>query len=598
MVRFLLRGMIGELAATRSAFIQELLDDAIIKLADRPDMASHAMPFLTTLAWEMRLVGAEAWSLDKVYGLLQRIRGQREYSLTHFLEVLIDKEILTRVGADEVGFSYTAIHAYCCALAISGQETWEQIVDDIVITLGNEERRRRWSDTLIFLASIFSHSLPDFKRLLYKIVYGADLFQSDLVFLTANCLMQGRQLLGQAEEEAPDGAFVSDLERQVIDALAWRLDPQNEARPAWQEQAVELLGQLAYVSPRLAVPLLVQTANRRVRLSVSGASDFHFSNVRFTALMALGQLWQSVHIKAGKTAAHESLAVALGALEQAMLTHLAVGDADLQEVLEAWIEPADTEALRAQFLENVRAVSPAKKMEADVAGLAAMALGDLTNRQSARAPRVSREAGTIVKFLGEQLLQLSPAEHDATLWAVTHALAMGPVEVVHRHVIKPFVQQDLKQDDSDDPQTLQRHKYMAYLVGRLRLRNEEVYDFLRVKCLGRFSDMRLWVSVIDALGWIADQNREQHLRLVENLALGRFDTYFPNTRFNQRETFYVRRRALGVLGDIGGREALDKLRETEGTPASLLPTLQRTRQQIILRLEGERRAGETPARIA
>jgi hypothetical protein len=108
--------------------------------------------------------------------------------------------------------------------------------------------------------------------------------------------------------------------------------------------------------------------------------------------------------------------------------------------------------------------------------------------------------------------------------------------------------------------------------------------------------MRLWVSVIDALGWIADQDRSQHLQLLEDLALGHFDALFPRTHFNMREMLYVRRRALGVLGDIGGREVLEKLRDMEDTPPDLLPDLHRVRQRIILRLEEERRAGDGGAR--
>ena len=441
MVRFLVRAAVDDLAPSRAALLQDLLDDGLARLEDRPSMATHAMPFLTALAREMQQAGVAAWPLDDALGLLARIRGEREYSMTKFLEALIAAEILARVGPDRLGFAYAAVQAYCCALAIAEQADWEATVDEIVITLSNEERQRRWSETLIFLASILGDRPPDFSRLLYKLVYGVDLFQSDLVFLTARCLMQGRRLLGQEESAAADNTFAGDLERQVVDALAMRLDPQVESRPARQEQAVELLGQLAYLTPRRSVPILVQTANRRVRLSAGGADDFHFSNVRFAALTVLEELWQSVEARARHNSGHSSLAAALDTLETELGIHLATGDPELLDVLEVWNAPDGGAALRAQFLALVAQGAP-DEAERDVAGLAALALGDLTNRQWADAARETREAEAIVQFLGEQLLSLSPAEWDHTLWAVTHALAMGPVPLVRAQVIEPFVRQE------------------------------------------------------------------------------------------------------------------------------------------------------------
>ncbi|MCA9987611.1 MAG: hypothetical protein KDE59_25050, partial [Anaerolineales bacterium] len=608
MVRILRQVEFDDLADSRAAFMQQLLDDAVLKMGGNTGMAAHVLPFLKALAWRTRVEALTEISVDDAYALAAQIRGSREYSLERFIQGLVDAWILSKAGNNRLLFSNQQIEAFCCALALRDRPDWQATVEDIVVTLGNEVRRRRWEESLVFLAALLAEEPEALKALLFKIIYGVSLFESDVVFLVARCLMQRRASATASHEHNHDLSFIHELERQLVNALQWRLDPQHESQTERAERAPALLGELAYLAPAGVVPVLAAVANQRVRVDSKGKRDFHYSHVRFTALVALEQLWESVDgslaIKADE---EQSLYNALAALEAAMLKHVAQNDTALYTLLEAWSEPVDTAALMKLFQDHV-AVTEAEteRSQRDVAGLAAMALGDLASKK-----RDEAEAAAIVRFLQGQFFALAPRKQDFTLWALTHGLAMCPEDLVHDFVVQPFVQSDKRRAEGAGDQgekdgrmgygLLQRHKYMTYLIGRLRLRDEESYRFLCDECL-QINNMHLWIAVIDALGWItteAPEQRKQRLGLLEDLAAGAIQKHMPEFSFSEREQLYLRQRALAVLAESGDEATLARLQNvdlglstTAGDPfpSVLLPQLHRTRQQILLRLEAERLA--------
>ena len=592
LVRILRQAANGNLARSRANFMQDLLDDGISSLGADTGMAVHALPFLQSLAWQTKNDGLELVTIDEAYDLLATIRGNREYPLEAFILGLIDAKILIKIGVNHLAFSNQLIQAFCCALALYHRPDRSSAIRDIVVTLGHADRRERWTETLVFLAALLSTDLAAFHELIFKIIDSVSIFESDAIALVARCLMQRRDFV-DAQNADPDNVFLQSLQQQLIDALQWRLDPKLESQTDRAEQAVILLGQLAYYDPERIVPILTAVANQRVRVDSKGRADFHYSHVRFVALVALEQLWQSIKSFAEEQPeSNESIYRALDRLQNAVLRHVGQADPDLHSLLDAWTEPAELDTLFRLFEQHVRDAEE-DVADSDVAGLAALALGDLTSgRTLARNDTVQ-----VVEFLQKQFLQLEPEIQDHTLWALTHALAMCPSQLIHELIVLPFVEKSVGQNSQGPLEfaNLQRHKYMTYLIGRLRLRDETIYRFLREECL-KINNMHLWIAVIDALGWITssgDDARKQRRDLLENVALGNFDALMPDIQFSEREALYLRQRALTVLAETGDANTLKRLQALSQsgepanplkTPTTLLPQLHRTRQSILMRL--------------
>jgi len=498
LVRTLNQAREGLYPRSRTAVLQSLVEDGITDVPPEHGMRSRAEQTLYALAWEMQSAHSNTWPVSDAFRTMTTTRGNREYSLENLYDALVECSLLARVGQETMRFAYPAIQAYCCARAILEMDDRDQVLDDITATLGRLTRLRWWEDTLILLSGL----MDDPNVLIRMLLYGAALAEGEQAFLAARCLL-----------ESSNRRIAPDLIDQVADALVWRLDSANERMISRRIRAAHTLGQLGQsrqLRPASVIPHLARAANQEVRTNWRGERTYDYSSVRMAAAVALQRM----------------IPVAREEIEAI--------DSKLAELLYLW-EKRDVEALSPSL--------HSKDMGAQA--IAAFALGDL---QTAQAVEL-----LVAAFL-------DPKTQAHTRWAVTDALALLDPAGVTRRAILPLLDAEAAEREGLASRTWKRradwYERLAYLIGKIRVQEPITRAFLE-RCLYEFTGTWLKAKAIQSLGWMYDHS---HKDLFEQIAIGDFSNVALREHPPEKETVYLRRKAIQALANIGDRDTLAKLR--------------------------------------
>ena len=153
LVRMLKQAREGLYPQSRTAVLQNLVEDAIIEVPPEDGMRTRAEETLYALAWEMHSTRNNTWPLSDAFNIISAMRGSLEYSMGDFYKTMVKCGLLAQVGQEATRFAYPAIQAYCCAKAILSMSERDEVLDDITATLGRPTRLRWWEDVLILLSS-------------------------------------------------------------------------------------------------------------------------------------------------------------------------------------------------------------------------------------------------------------------------------------------------------------------------------------------------------------------------------------------------------------------------------------------------------------
>lgn len=557
----------GRCPRSRTELLQQMVGDALTEASDTLTAGSrqrsltrqgavieHVERILYALAWRMQNNFTSTLPLDEAFTLMKQIRGDREYGLEELTDALVQSKLLAIKGRGLLRFAYSHIQAYCCAQAIVQRNDRMRRLDDITSTLGRLSRLHWWEDTLIFACGLMADDTRALEEFLAAIVYGMNLLESDRTFLAARCL-------SEIPPTGPSTRTLTNLTETVTAALIWRLSNQNEPNSVQRSRAANLLGQIA---TRPALEQLARTAYGRPRQDRRHQPDFDYSNVRMAAVIGLLRMNQATQIDL------------LTPIDPLLITLLSYWQADNVEALIDW--------LRQQ--ENTSAQ-----------GLAALALGDLHMQLKLHADR-QEQAELALDALADAFLRQKLDE--ATLWAVTYALATVDLPAVQRAVLDPFFSAEAataggprsETGPSDgvltaEDERLKHYKSLAYLIGLLRWQAPVAREFLLRRCMLESKDAKLAAVAIDALARLADRNDKP---LLERIAMGCPDAeIMPCFKYLDREDqIYLQRKAIDALAAVGDGESIALLRENPGDSAHWSPELEmalyRTSEEIYWRL--------------
>jgi hypothetical protein len=561
LIRLIQQALAGDYPQSTTQVLDNVVQDAIAKIPVGQGMRRHAETVLYRLAWEMQASLKSTWPINNVFSLMDDIRGNREYNLEAFYDILLDSGLLVRLGDDKSRFVHASIQAYCSARYILQKDPRQRddILNDITATLGRLNRLYWWNDTLVLLTGLLARDIVSLRKLLEVIVYGVDLLQSDQTFLAGDCLVELCQY--QPELQAGPNKWNMDLPTQVINALVWRLDANNEPRISHRLNAADLLGRL--YSPSYAqymdeaVSVLVKIAIHKARIDSRGEPDYDFISMRMAAVLALRRI--NHYVSDEKKA--------LLAPELVLIQNLWL----LKEV--DWL------------IELFY-----KEEDVGVQSLVALALGDLQSQFSIIENR-RNEAMPAMHALLDGLKQ--PNLPEPTFWGINLALALQDSSFITEEVILPGIEPLLLDTghyyDDVDTTLLRQYKTLVFLIGRSRCQDEAAHDFLVNHALRKFCNMGLIADVVEAIGWLSD---ERYLEVLECLAIGDFRHAPQATDLPESGQLYIQRRAIEALAMIGNLDTITYLRsklsqQQNPKPERLIPlrrAFYRTSEEIYWRM--------------
>jgi hypothetical protein len=315
-------------------------------------------------------------------------------------------------------------------------------------------------------------------------------------------------------------------------------------------------------------------AGDKVRLDRQNRPDYDFSSIRLAAVLALRYLTTQVEQELDRLAAinlvnspaltlvsgwqGEEVTSLINQLREAgvgmrdiiaLAEKIATVDRHLIELLYHW-RNADEKPLVALLRRR-----PANEQMRSAQALAALALGDIYVQLEAAGAAQARLEKILEALVKSFFQQATP---EATRWAVTHALAMLDTATVTEAVLLPAVQAKTGSRFNLAKNRIQRYKCLAYLIGRLRCQEASVLRFLKEDCLKSCDNVSLAASIIEALGWLADEADKD---LLESLAVDQFEPYLSEAgSFPPDQRHYLRRRAIEALVHLGDLATLDRLR--------------------------------------
>ena len=557
LVRLVRYAETGQYPTSRAQFLQqvmgEMIERALVWVENGQGMGTDAEEVLQAIAWQMQSRRSAALPLTEVFAIMDRVRGNREYDLETFYEGLVDAKLLAREGMEDVRFAHDRIRAYFCAQAIIQRPDRGQVLEEITASLGRLTRLRWWGETLVFVCGLLTEDRETLKELLDVIVYGVNLLEGEQAFLAARCLMESQQ------QKLPGlYGFLKKLREQVASALAWRLSNRNEPRAVQRSRAALLLGQIA---DETAIERLAHTAYKKTRIDRSGKSDYDYSNVRLAAVVGLLRMEEREQ---------ERLLGGIASILVDMLNSWQAGWEGVDDMVDWLKHPTDVSAR----------------------GIAALALGDLCMRRKLSKGRKvppDKALAALAKAF------FDPKLDDATMWAVTYALAIIDLPMVKVAVIDPFLKLEAEPKPSAGGEDrIRRRKCMAYLIGLLRWQEDEAYEFLVNRCLKGTDDIKPAAVAIFALGRLAN---EEYRDLLIAIAAGEFEKVLPNLPTdNLKDLAYLQRTAVTALSAVGDLSTVATLRERckslapddSGLDPNLEEALYRTSEEIFWRLNWDR----------
>ncbi len=543
----------GHYPRSRTEFLQQMVGDALAEaveilaagtqersLTRQGTVAGHMERILFSLAWRMQSGFSSTLSLDEAFTAMKQIRGDREYSLEELTDALVQSKRLAIEGNSMLRFAYSRIQAYCCAQAIVQRNDRMRRLDDITSTLGRLSRLHWWEETLVFACGLMAGDTRALEEFLAAIVYGMNLLESDRTFLAAHCL-------SEIPAAGPATRVLTNLTETVTAALIWRLSNQNEPNSVQRSRAANLLGQIAN---RTALEQLARTAYGKPRLDRHQRPDFDYSNVRMAAVIGLLRVNRATQIDL------------LAPIDPALIELLGHWQSRNVQALAAWLQQPDNTSAQ---------------------GLAALALGDL-HMQLKLHPQGREQADLALASLASSFLLRKLDE--ATLWAVTYALATVDLPAVQAAVLDPFFNDEVAYVNTA-AERLQHYKSLAYLIGLLRWQAPIAREFLLVRCMLEAEDAALAAVAVDALARLADRSDKP---LLERIAMGCPGAeIMPCFKYlSAEDQVYLQRKATDALAVVGDAESIALLRENRGDPTQWSPELElalyRTSEEIYWRL--------------
>jgi len=544
----------GTYPQSRTHMLEQLVNDAIATIPTRQGMRAHVQKTLNILAWTMHTSHKSTLPAQQVFGIMAEMRGNREYNLEHFFDRLTRANLLATVGETMVRFPYASVQSYCTAkylMNLSSAEREEHIVN-ITATFGRLVRIRLWEEAFIFLSGFMARQATGVEQLIWMIVYGVNLLDTEHTFLVAKCIVESKQY---------------QLDFQIEGALTWRLMNTTDSRLAQRIRAARTLGQLA---GKRTIRSLIRVANRPIRRDLKNREDYDFSSMRFAATIALQRMmtYEAAQLQVQKTIASTLPQEATDKKPETVEAQVAQYDPLLHTVLIFW-EQADVTAL-INILENGE--------DSSQQALAALALGDLQPQLEyveAQRDQAQQIMDCLIDTFSARTLDLN------TRWAVAQALAMLDTVIVTERVVLKFIRKRI--NFANIPEEKQQfYKCLIYLTGRIRCQDERVHTFLVEKCIKPFSVSRVCGSAIEALGLIGNKSDK---KLLEIIATGYFKRLNPTYRLDVEDRRYLQRKAIEALASVGDRETLTILQRRY---ARWIPILQQsfyhTSEEIYWRL--------------
>ena len=527
MVQVLLRAARGDYPTSRTNALQKLVQHAIAKLPAGEGVRAHAGAILNALAWDMQRTRCCELPVSVVFQTMAEVRGHRGYDLERLYGGLLKIDLLFPAGDGQVSFAYEPFRAYCCARAIVLSPDREQILQSVISSLGNPAALRWWEDTLVLVAGLMAQEgdRSMLSRFLSQLVEGLDLLHGEPLFLAARCLMEAT-----AEEERRDNEELEALRQHVVRALYWRTDSGHESSLPRRILATQLLSRVA--DPEVIIHL-ARLVYEKVRTSLSEEKDYEFSSVRMAGAIGLRRIGRPQEVqRILETQFHPSLKSLFAAWKRGKLAAL----------MESY----------------TGAENPG------VQAVAALSVGDVAEQLWAAGNE--RQGRRALGFLCTQFLD--PETTQSVRWALADALAMMDVRAVARVVVEPYLA-DLTRRDGEDESWKARDKCVAYLIGLVRPPGPSPLSFLIDHCIMASGDMRLWLCAMQALARVGGPRA---LSVLADIARGEFR--LEETFADDAERCALRRTAISLLVEMGGREAIAELRRSPAiqNPA-LMPAL-------------------------
>ena len=229
----------GRFPTSRTAAIQDWVEEAIVKVAPGQGMRAKATESVYTLAWEMQRARCLVWLDTDAFQMLDRVRGNRGYDLERLYNNLLREGLLAQVGDRSFRFAYSPVQAYCCAKAIIGRMDTdaERLLNDITSMSAVPDRLNWWEDTLVFVCGLMAveDQMEPLRRLLDRIVFSSDLLKGNQLFLAARCLLECHK----------HASKLTTQRAHVVTALKRRTKSTNEPLVPNRILASELLSRLA-----------------------------------------------------------------------------------------------------------------------------------------------------------------------------------------------------------------------------------------------------------------------------------------------------------------------------------------------------------------
>lgn len=519
----------GILPESRASVLRRVVDDLLAPMAAARGIRARAADSLSAIAWEMHWRRKTSLPLSEAFPVLERVRGNRGFTVEDMFEELVNAHLLSMVGPDRLRFAYSAIQDYCCAQAIACMKPIQRdsTIDDVTATLGRITRLRWWDETLVILSG-----LPevDSNRLLEYILYGSSVAEGERVFLAARCV-----------QESGLQQIRPDLLAQITDALIWRTRIQNEPRAPLRIRAIETLVGIQATS---ALPHLACLVADKVRKNYIGQDDFEYSSVRLAATLAL---------------------IRLNALNSPEFVQQRP---EIVKTLALW-RAGDVEALGALL-----AGSGAEAADLSPS-VAAFALGQL---------RTPRSAELLIAGFG------NPAVAPDTRWCITDTLKLIDPAMVNAQVLHPFLDDDHlipKRHYRYDQLAYLAGKVKSRDPLVLRFLDNCVMKWHKVSLKGRA------IQAISEIYAPADTEQfARYKSLFERLASGDLAGVALKEPVEPGDSLYIQRTALEALSQMGDASTLEFLRSRrQNWPVEVDRQFFLTSEEIYWRLSNAAPAG-------
>lgn len=543
---------------TRNQILQEILDSKISAMKLHANQGDAVHETLVALAWELHWNYRDALSLNEVFTLMARVRGERDYSLETLFQAMVEERLLMDSGRNMIRFVQPIVQSYCCAIALNGRADFDERLVDITAMCGVSARLSWWEETLYALSGL----LISPQALLAIGRWALPENSGPHTFLLARCL----ESLSPEVQQRISSVRLNEL----IDACTLRLRPEREPSPVRRAQIASALGRLAFPQ---AANELKRLLTDKVRPTRSGAR-YDYTNVRIAAARGLRNLLarQTVVSSLPEPVAAQGLdrSGARDLPEDAAQSSAPLSDnsalaVKLEQLFRDWIGDDSTDVYNIKGRDTLRTILRSAEASTPERAVAAFALGDLALD------------ATDAQFLIDTIVSPPPAgvhpeEWKDTIWAATDALTLFEAAQVAQ-LVATIIDQHPQLDEMNIEQ-------LTYLAGRIRVAKPTVVQWIyTILCTqhdynikGKALQSLAWIGrVIDRIPlpgtgrWMGDVLRDMVIFLAtwqgdpatKPEALG--DLLLDSLSPDSGEVLYLRRKAIEAFPWIGNQALMESL---------------------------------------